>query len=674
MHLNWRNLHSAQIYYLSIFMVSMKTKIRILILAQIIPFLMGVPEVLLANEKETQLTQKDTFEVLQPLVVSGTFLPTSLNKKISSATVIDREQISASQATSVTELLRQVPGLHIDQPGGRGGVSSVYMRGGDPNYTVVLIDGVKVNDPNNSRGGSFDFSTLNTDSIEKIEVIRGPLSSVYGSDAMSGVINIITRKGSETPSVEIEADGGRFGYVRTLLRTGGTSGKWNYSLSGSYLDNGEPIEGSSLVNKTFMANLGGDLSDTMNLQTVFRFADSDNESFPDDSGGPLFSTFRTTDRRDITEFSLGVKLNHDPLPVWGYGFEFEMFNRQENQSSPGVAPGIRDPFGIPVNSADNSFQRFGVTLTNQFQLTEQSQLALGLEGVHEEGSSRGSIALGGPLTPTRFDLDRQILAPFIEFIHAFQNGFSLLAGVRWDFPNEFKSEVSPRVGASYTTENSGTTFKANWGEGFKLPSFFALGNSIVGNPGLGPETNWSVDAGVTQSFWQDQALLSATYFHTIFSNTVDLDEGPPPVLVNQSEVVANGVELSLQLDPTPKLSWKGQITYVETDIKGTSEKLRSRPKWRGGFSLLWRPVPELKVNLNSVTVGEVFDSSIPTGDTDLAPYTRVDLAVTWEAKPTWRILFAIDNLLDEKYEEFAGFPAPGITPRIGFRKTFKLGS
>ena len=229
------------------------------------------------------------------------------------------------------------------------------------------------------------------------------------------------------------------------------------------------------------------------------------------------------------------------------------------------------------------------------------------------------------------------------------------------------------MGVSYTTENTGTTFKANWGEGFKLPSFFALGNSIVGNPGLLPETNWSVDAGVTQSFWKDRATLVATYFHNTFSNAIDFDEGPPPSLVNRSEIVADGVELSLKLYPTPKISWKGQITYVETDIKGTSEKLRNRPKWRGGFSLIWRPMPELTVNLNSLTVGEVFDSSVPTGDLDLAPYTRVDLAVTWKVKPTWRFLFAIDNLLDEKYEEFVGFPAPGISPRIGLRKTFGLG-
>ena len=130
---------------------------------------------------------------LEPVVVTATVAPTPLGRTTAPVTVISHEQIAAQQATSVTELLRQVPGVHIDQAGARGGISSVYVRGSDPNFTVVLIDGVKVNDPTNSRGGSFDFSTLSTDNIERIEIVRGPLSAVYGSDALGGVIDIITR-------------------------------------------------------------------------------------------------------------------------------------------------------------------------------------------------------------------------------------------------------------------------------------------------------------------------------------------------------------------------------------------------------------------------------------------------------------------------------------------------
>ena len=142
---------------------------------------------------------------LEPVVGTATVAPTPLGRTTAPVTVISHEQIAAQQATSVTELLRQVPGVHIDQAGARGGISSVYVRGSDPNFTVVLIDGVKVNDPTNSRGGSFDFSTLSTDNIERIEIVRGPLSAVYGSDALGGVIDIITRRGTEVPNGSVES-------------------------------------------------------------------------------------------------------------------------------------------------------------------------------------------------------------------------------------------------------------------------------------------------------------------------------------------------------------------------------------------------------------------------------------------------------------------------------------
>ncbi len=162
--------------------------------------------------------------------------------------MIQRAGIEARQADNVTDLLRQVPGLHIDQPGARGGVSSVYLRGSDPSLTMVLIDGIRVNDLTNNRGGSFDFSTLNTDHIERIEIVPGPLSAVYGSDALSGVINIITRRGHAESSRQIELVGGRFDYIRTRLQAQGQVGDLDYALSTVYLDNGEPIEGSDFRN------------------------------------------------------------------------------------------------------------------------------------------------------------------------------------------------------------------------------------------------------------------------------------------------------------------------------------------------------------------------------------------------------------------------------------------
>lgn len=611
---------------------------------------------------------------LAPVVVTGTVVPTPLSQTTTSMTVISREQIEAQQETSVIELLRQVPGLHIDQPGGRGGVSSVYLRGGDPNFTVVLIDGIKVNDPTNSRGGSFDFSTLSTDNIERIEIVRGPLSAVYGSDAMSGAINIITRKGEPEAVRSAEVAWGRFAgpvhFRRGLVQARGIVGVMDYALSASYLDTGEPVEGSGFIGRTFNANIGLPLSGAMELRWVLRYANSDSESFPDDSGGPEFAVLRDVDEREAQELTLGFILTHKPFAWWEYSFQMDMYNRQEEVLSPGVAPGVRDPFGIPPNSTDNTFWRYDLLLRHRFSVARGVRLALGVQAQFEEGKSTGSLSVMGFPVPTSFELSRNVWAPFFEVQLSLLRHLIVQGGVRVDIPEEFDTEVSPRVGVSYTIAATDTTLRASWGEGFKLPSFFALSHPIVGNPDLVPETSWSVDAGVSQSLWRERITVSVTYFYNEFTNLVDFDEGPPPRLVNRSRVTTEGVEMSLHVQPWPNLGFRSHLTYVETDIKGTDEELRNRPRWRGGFSVLWRPMPSLTVNLDTLVVGETLDSSIPTGDRTLDAYVRVDLATTWTINPTWQIFLAVDNLFDADYEEFVGFPAPGINPRGGVRARF----
>ena len=604
---------------------------------------------------------------LEPVVITGAFISTSLAQSPASVTVITSEQMEAKQASSVTELLREVPGVHIDQAGGRGSVSSVYLRGGDPNYTVILIDGVKVNDPTNSRGGSFDFSTLNPDNIERIEIVRGALSSVYGSDAMTGVINIITFRGTDEPVSRLEVSGGRFGYYRSLLQTRGTLDRVDYSLSGSYLDNGDPVEGSGFINKTFNANFGILLSDTAEIRSVLRYADSHLEAFPDDSGGPMFAVLRDVDERDANELTLGIELSHVLLAHWNASIRAGYYDRQEDIDSPGVAPGVRDPFGIPPNTSDNHYRRYDLRLHNLFLVTEGLRLTMGVEAQMEEGSSRGNLSLGEVAVPTSFDQERDLWAPFIEAQYTLPAGLLFHGGVRLDVPEGFNSEVSPRFGISYKVPSVNTRLHASWGEGFKLPSFFALSHPIVGNPNLAPEKSRSGDVAAIQPLLEEHVHISATYFFNRFENTIDLQEGPPPVLVNRSEITTEGVEIAINAQAGHSLDLSSHLTYVKTDIKETEEELRNRPKWRGGFTVRWRPFSFLIVNLDTLHVGKVLDSSIPTGDRGLDAYTRVNLAVTWTASPTWQYFLAVDNLFNADYEEAAGFPAPGISPRIGLR-------
>jgi outer membrane receptor protein involved in Fe transport len=329
---------------------------------------------------------------------------------------------------------------------------------------------------------------------------------------------------------------------------------------------------------------------------------------------------------------------------------------------------VRDPFGIPASVTDNLFRRYEVTMRHLFSVARGVQFSVGAQGQFEHGRSNGSLV--GIPDPLNFRLSRDIWAPFFEVQLSPLAGLLVQGGVRLDLPEGFDPEVSPRVGVAYTVAVTQTTLRVNWGEGFKLPSFFSLAHPIVGNPNLVPETSQSIDVGVSQALWGRRVSLGVAYFFSEFTNLVDFDEGPPPMLVNRSRVTAEGVEASLQVQPWPVLSLIAHLTYVHTDIKGTAEELRNRPEWRGGLSVSWRPLSGLEVNLHTLVVGQVLDSSIPTGDRELDPYARVDLVATWAVTRHWQLFLAVDNLFNADYEEVIGFPAPEINPRGGVRARF----
>lgn len=606
---------------------------------------------------------------LDPVVVTATATPTKLSNITASVTIITQEEIEARHADNLVELLQQVPGVYADQPGSRGGLSSVYIRGGDPNFTLILIDGIKVNDPTNNRGGSFDLSTMSTDSIERIEIVRGPLSALYGSDAISGVINIITKQGKAKPIINSELSFGRFGQFQALAQANGSKGITEFSISASYIDEGEPVEGSKFKSPTFNSNLGLILPGDIEVNSTFQYSHIDSSSFPDDSGGPEFAVIRSVEESNVDQFTLGINVNHTPLSWWEYTFKFGFYNSEEEISSPGVAPGIRDPFGIPPSRTDNDFSRYEFTLLNGFSLYEDVKFVLGLDLEFEDGLSQG-LLFGEFPTRTTFKLDRYILSPLVELQLSFIPNFLLHVGAREDFPEGFDSVFSPGVGGSYKIEAINTILRCNWGEGFKLPSFFALGNPIVGNPGLEPERSQSFDIGVTQNFWGDRFSGTVTYFYNEFKDLIDFEEGPPPRLVNRSKVISQGFEMILNIQPWEILRLRSQLTYDNTYIKGTDEELRNRPEWWGGFSIWFKPLKAIDINLNALFVGKVLDSSIPTGDVELDPYSRFDLALTWKPQSNLKFYLAVENLFDEDYEQFVGFPAPGITPRIGIQARF----
>lgn len=607
--------------------------------------------------------------ILDPVLVTGSSFPVEISEFSSDVSVIDREFIESSKARNISELLRTVPGVFVDSQGGRGGISSVYIRGGDPNFTLVLLDGIKLNDPNNSRGGSFDLSTLGTDNIERIEVVKGPQSSVYGSDAISGVINIITRSGESERKSGVDVFAQTDAGFRVLAETRGVNGGLSHSLTASYTDNGDPTPGNQFKSPTFISNIGYS-TENLEIKSVSRFSHIESEAFPDDSGGPEFAVIRETEDRKFDQFVTGLKFIHLPGDRWANNINLYLTHLDEDTDSPGVAPGERDPFGIPPNTTDSEYTRFEAQYVTVFNFASHNLLSFGIDTQYERGRSSGALNAGEEKIQTSFKESRFTVSPLTEIKLKTLKNLYIYAGARLDFPEGFGTEFSPHLGVLYKFSKVGTTLSANWGEGFKLPSFFALGNPIVGNQDLRPETSDSYDFTLSQKMFNNSLIFSTTAFYNKFRNLIDFEEGPPPRLVNRDEVVSKGVELEMKTAKFFNMMVSGNLSYIDSDIIGSTENLRNRPEWLANFNLIWTPESFLEFFTNINYVGSFFDSSIPTGEVKIGDYVVVDFVVTVFVNKKIEIYLEIENVFDQQYQQAVGFNAPGIRPGGGIRWSF----
>ena len=612
---------------------------------------------------------KETF-TLPPIIVSASRIPAAPNTTPAFSTIVTREQIENRQPFSVADLLHLVPGVHVEKPGGQGGIGSIYIRGADPNFSTIMINGIKLNDPTNSRGGSYDISTLDWTNVKRIEIIRGPLSAVYGSDAIGGVINIITRDEGDQTHNSVYGGGGLEGDYRIGLE--GTGEFWilDYSFGASVNDHGKAIEGNHYTGRNFNLSSAVTISESTLFRLTTVFHENDRENFPDDSGGPTFAIIREKEDRKIREFAIGMVFEHRFSHNKKINIGANIYDRNERIQSPGVAPGVRDPFGIPNNSEDNDFYRFVLSTSSLYDVSDSLQLQVGADVQYENASGKSALNFPGMTIPNRFESSRTLYGFFTEIRFGIVDDLEIASAIRYDDSNEFDGKLNLRVGGVYRFNSDSTTIRGNWAQGYKVPSFFALENIIVGNPNLDPESSASWDFGIDHAFWEERIDFGIGLFYNELFDLIDFDEGPPPKLVNRSTVITQGIELSAKTDTTLPVSVFAQLTYTETDIKGIRDELRQRPEWRGGLGILWKPMESLKFNVDYAYIGRRSDSAIPTGDLTLDDYQLVSFNIIWTATPSIALSFFVDNLFDEEYEEAIGFPGPGIRYRLSSRIKF----
>lgn len=567
---------------------------------------------------------------------------------------IDAEEIDRLQPATLTELLDRLPGVRSASTAGAGGTSFVSVRGGDPNFTLVLIDGVRVNDPTNSQGGGFDFAQLEPTSVESVSLVSTSASAVHGSEALGGVLTLRLRAPAGqgwSGGARLQADtaGGIGGGV--TLGTGWSGG--GLLVSGSAYDSGELTPGSDLRRGQALAH-ATETFGPLSASAFSLHAATRRSAFPEAGGGPLFAASPDREQRNTALTVLGLTLagrgwgRIEPSVTLGWTAQLT------DVDTPAIAPEILD--GVPAITSRTLFHRFEATAAIRFAVSDRLTVLAGGDHQREEGSSRGTIDFGFRV-PADFDLERTGTALLAEAEWRPARGVSLSAALRHDWFRS-ASETTPRLVAALDFGNDLPTLRLSYSEGFKLPSLYALGNPLVGNPALRPERSRGVEVALRQAF--AAGWLRLAYHHTDYRDLIDFDVEQFTV-VNRLEVAVDGVEAEALVRVGGRVELAGDIAYAATD---SAVPLRSRPEWQGSARLLWRPRDTLTAELGARFNGEFLETSVPTGTITLPSYTVISAAVRWEPIRNLAVSAALENAADASYQDAIGFPAPSRLLRL----------
>ncbi len=606
-------------------------------------------------------------EMLEEMVVTGSYRP--LPDTTATLSDLDAAVLTALNKRGVARALQLVPGVALEEQGGPGGLTAVSLRGGEPNFTLVLLDGVAVNDPTNTRGGGYDIGNLQLNRMERVEVLRGPRSAVYGSDALAGVINILTRLPRDGHRFALELGGGESGYRYGSVWAAGRQESVgavrasSYTFSLASKDSGEPTPSSMREVDGINLHLRAELSTDHALHGGYRRWKGERSSYPEQSGGPRLALSDNLDRADFEDevWSLGWEVS--VAPHWGLGVTAHRFSHNEQVNSPGI-----EPFdAVPPNGSDTKFTRDTVQWLNTVSLNSTYSVDFGIDLRREKGRSVGFVDFGGTLMNTDFKQRRENSGIFLSVEAAPLEALLVQASVRHDDPEGFDGELTRQVGGRWHVGQK-IFLRSNWGEAFKLPSFFALSHPLVGNPELNPERAQSWDVGME---WQPHAsaALELTLFYNEFQDLVDLDNATFRN-VNRREVDTSGAELSAHWAFSQAARLRAHGSYLNIDLKGEDTTLTARPKWQAGLALFWRATEALQGVLDYRYGGRQWSASRHLGSESLLQlddYHRVDLSLSWRPVPHWQLHVGLDNALDANYETAIGFRAPRRLVRVGLR-------
>ena len=612
---------------------------------------------------------------LEPLsssvIVTGQSVPTPAQQTTAPTDVISRETIDNRQAVSLPELLEFSPGIAVGRTGPFGGSTSIFLNGGNSNFTKVLVDGTPINPP----GSAVDFSSLTTENIDKVEIVRGAESAIYGSDAVSGVIQLFTHRGeTRIPAFSVYSEGGNFSSGRGGADLSGVLGKFDYSGAASYFQTDGQGPNDYFVNRTLSGNFGYSFSDSNQLHVSLRNNTSDAGIPGATLQGPpdLFQGYgqKIFSANARWEFASGSHWHHQLIGT-------DSYTRQRSFANPG------DTF--PFDSV-LSFNRAAINAQSSY-VTRNFIATAGYQ--YEVENAGINFVLPGHLR-------RNNQAGYLDFRYTPVSRLTLDFGGRVEANGNFGTRVVPRIGGSYALRYGkgffgDTRYHAFYGQGIKEPRFdqtFGTDPCFPGNPDLKPEASKGWTTGFDQKLASDRWRLSADYFYTRFYDIVSFASGGSTsscpfgtgTFFNTDLAIARGTNVTSEFRFSKWLFLNGNYTYDDSRVLKSPNTFD--PSLEPGNHLVRRPVNSgsfglniayARVNWNFIGyfTGARTDSNFidpqPTKDPG---YARFDMAVKYNVTRGLFVTARAINLFDKQYQDAFGYPALGRYYMLGLRYAF----
>lgn len=573
--------------------------------------------------------------------------------------VISKDDLERSQTSVISDILRTVPGVRIARNGGIGGITSAFIRGGESSQTLVLIDGVRINDPS-SPNAAFDFGSLLTGNVDRVEVLRGPNSVIWGSQAIGGVVNIRTAVPTDPLTIEARAEYGAHDTAALSANVSGTSGIASGSIGAGYFR----TDGISALSagterdgyRNFSANGKLKLAFTDDVSLDLRAYYNRGRVEFDDPFGFTPDTFPETLNRQFIGY---VGLNAE---FANGDFRNRIAYTRTDLHREGTEDGV--PFSFNVNDLQGTIDR--VEYHGAYDVAHALTLVFGLE--HERTFASTFFPAGGGAGPDTAKF--RVTSGFAQAIVKPFEGLTLTGGVRHDDYSLYGGETTFGANFAWTPNAGRTVLRGTYAEGFRAPT---LTESLLpfGNPALKPETAKSFDLGIEHSFLNRAITASATWYHRKSTNQIAFS-----FFTFQSEniarVRAQGLELELLIRPTASLEVKAGYSLVDATSRSNDgtfgNQLARRAKNSANASIDWKSPWGLELGASVLMTGDSFDNLANTIRLD--GYQIVDLRAAIPIGEHLELFGRVENLFDERYQVVSGYNTYGRNAHAGVRVKF----